>query len=327
MTGLAASTCGGLGVASLGERVRGGASQWPKGSEARRLPAPQVDIDRLLRATRTRHEPTVQLLAAVEQGLGPALAGLSERARARLAIALGNTSTALEPYLAMYTTGSKEGPRAVNPVEFPTTMLNYPATQLGRAFMLLGPNTTLSSGPQAGAEALEYAATRIALGQEPACLAGGLEVLAPGAGADEAQGEAPLTEGIGLLMLERESTPVAGPARAHLAGWASCPPASRGAPTSPAIQAALARADVSPSSVEVLVSDVTSAPEALDPLLTHRPESYALTPALGRCRAAAGPLAAVFAVDALARPRERGVALVVIGGEPGPVLAFVFTAP
>lgn len=297
VTGLAASTCFGSGLEVVRRRLE--SPSWSAGASVR-LPAVAVDIDPLLRATRTRHEPTVQLLGSVEAGFGTAIRDAGDEARAAMAVALGNTSTGVAPYVEMYEAGSVDGPRAVNPAAFPSTMLNYPATQLARAFGLTGANTTVSSGARAGAEAIAYAADRIAAGRDPSCIAGGLEVLPPRV--PEVREVPPYTEGIGLLLLSSEATGVL----ARLAGWASGSSDPEGQLEAALRQAGLLREDLG------AIFGVGA-----DGIDTHA--------AFGRCLAAQAPLACVAAVDAVSRGAYDAAA--VVARAPRGAAAFVFRQP
>ena len=292
VTGLAASTCFGPGLEVLRERLK--SPQWPAGASTK-LPAVRIDIDPLLRATRTRHEPTVQLLGAVEAGFGAAIRDADEGTRAAMAVALANTSTGVAPYVEMYEAGSVDGPRAVNPAAFPTTMLNYPATQLARAFGITGANTTVSSGARAGAEAIAYAASRIAAGRDPISIAGGLEVLPP-KGSEASEGP-PYAEGIGLLLLSSDDDGTL----ARLAGWASGTDDPERQLDAALEQAACSRDDL---------GAIFGAEECA---------------AFGRCLAADAPLACVAAVDAVARGAYDSAA--VVASAPRGAAAFVFRQP
>lgn len=320
VTGLAASTRFGLGVAALRGGLEAADPCGPSPIDAPSWPEITTDIDPLLRATRTRHEPTIALLAAVEEGFGEAIRGWSDEARGRTGIVLANTSSGLAPYVHMYETGSTDGPRAVNPAEFPCTMLNYPATQLARAFALTGPNTTVSSGASAGWQAIEHAADRIRARDEPVCIAGGLEVRPPRAPVED--GTPPYTDAIGLLMLACADERRGETALARLAGWASI----HGRPKDPAaaaIEAALARAGLVRRDVAVVVTDDAGSIPELEGA-DHR----SLAPTVGRTLAAAAPLQCVVAVDALTRGSyDGGAALVVAVDGSGAAAAFVFTSP
>jgi len=300
VTGLAASTCFGPGLSVVRERLE--SKRWPADASST-LPEVTVDIDPLLRATRTRHEPTIQLLGAVQAGFGATIRDADQSMRAAMAVTLANTSTGVAPYVEMYEAGSVDGPRAVNPAAFPTTMLNYPATQLARAFGITGANTTVSSGARAGGEALAYAASRVASSRDRACIAGGLEVLPPRA--PDAEGSPPFAEGIGLLLL---SAPGPG-ALARLAGWAT----GTADPTRQ-LAAALERAG--------LRHDELGAVFGVGPIDGPRIDTCE---AFGRCLAADAPLACVAAVDAVSRGAYDAVA--VVASAPRGAAAFVFRQP
>jgi len=72
----------------------------------------------------------------------------------------------------------REGPRSVNPMGFPRTVINSPAGHVAIRFGLTGLNTTISGGAASSLQALAYAADFIADGRADVLLAGGVEELA-----------------------------------------------------------------------------------------------------------------------------------------------------
>ncbi|MBI2820932.1 MAG: beta-ketoacyl-[acyl-carrier-protein] synthase family protein [Acidobacteria bacterium] len=73
--------------------------------------------------------------------------------------------------------GLTEGPKYVNPMDFPNTVINSPAGQAAIRFKLRGINSTISSGLASGLYAIHYAAEFLRLGRASALLAGGVEEL------------------------------------------------------------------------------------------------------------------------------------------------------
>src|SRR5262249_941240 len=73
----------------------------------------------------------------------------------------------------------KEGPRAVNPMAFPRTVINSPAGHVAIKYGLTGLNTTISSGAASSLQAIGYAADFIHLRRA--------QLLLPGGGAELAE--------------------------------------------------------------------------------------------------------------------------------------------
>ncbi|MFQ6094241.1 MAG: beta-ketoacyl-[acyl-carrier-protein] synthase family protein, partial [bacterium] len=70
-----------------------------------------------------------------------------------------------------------EGPRFVNPMTFPNTVVNSPAGYISVLFGLTGLNATISTGRSSSLEALKYAAECLKRGEARVVLAGGCEEL------------------------------------------------------------------------------------------------------------------------------------------------------
>lgn len=70
-----------------------------------------------------------------------------------------------------------EGPNAVNPMEFPNTVSNAPASKVGIWFKLKGPSVTVSNGLTSSMDAVGFAYNEIAYGEARYYLAGGSEEL------------------------------------------------------------------------------------------------------------------------------------------------------
>ncbi|MDP2939373.1 MAG: beta-ketoacyl-[acyl-carrier-protein] synthase family protein [Candidatus Omnitrophota bacterium] len=69
----------------------------------------------------------------------------------------------------------REGPRSVNPMLFPNTVINSPASQVSIWCNIKGFNTTISTGFTASLDSLSYAADFIKWGKAKIILAGGVE--------------------------------------------------------------------------------------------------------------------------------------------------------
>ena len=182
ITGMAASTCCGLGVDKLfkkfGKGVHPRLSRNVTGTNnkhSKEFTEIRHDISKLLRTTRTENRLTCHLLAAIDHDLGGHLSKLDEQQRSRTGLVIGNTSGNYTPYQCFYETATQNGCDSVNPVHFPATLLNYSTVQANNAFSLRGSSTTVSSGFSAGLDAIGYGAMRLRLGKEDRVLAGGVE--------------------------------------------------------------------------------------------------------------------------------------------------------
>lgn len=72
---------------------------------------------------------------------------------------------------------SLENPNYINPMDFPNTVINSPASQVSVRFGMECLNLTISTGQSAGVDAIGYGADRIQSGQEQMLFAGGVEEL------------------------------------------------------------------------------------------------------------------------------------------------------
>jgi 3-oxoacyl-[acyl-carrier-protein] synthase II len=73
--------------------------------------------------------------------------------------------------------GLTDGPKYVNPMDFPNTVINSPAGQAAIRYKLRGVNSTISSGLSSGLYAIHYAAEFLRLERAQSLLAGGVEEL------------------------------------------------------------------------------------------------------------------------------------------------------
>jgi 3-oxoacyl-[acyl-carrier-protein] synthase II len=94
-----------------------------------------------------------------------------------LGVAVGTTFGSLHSISQFDRSGLIDGPKLVNPSQFPNTVINSPASQVSIRFNIKGFNTTISTGFCAGLDAVSYAADFIRLGRAQAVLAGGVEEL------------------------------------------------------------------------------------------------------------------------------------------------------
>lgn len=221
-------------------------------------------------------------LSLEDAGLDPASAN-----RTRFATAAGSVHGCLSTMRAFFQDVAAKGPRFAKPVLFPHAYHNTPLSLLCIEYGLRGPSSHFSSGPEAGLQAIAWAAEQIALGRADLALAGGFEALCGLALTD-----GPAGEGAAMLVLESPE---------HARG--------RGA----AVHAVL-----EPSAAG---EGGDAAPDTLDVRAPAGPRTLRLRELLGDTGGASGPLAAAAGVLLLP---AGGSALV---GRPGSFGGLVLRAP
>jgi 3-oxoacyl-[acyl-carrier-protein] synthase II len=92
----------------------------------------------------------------------------------RIGIVVGSTYGSIGSIAAFDTDALREGPSYVNPMEFPNTVLNAPASRVSILLGVTGPNATISTGEASALDALGYATDFLRLGRAGAMLAGGV---------------------------------------------------------------------------------------------------------------------------------------------------------
>lgn len=179
---MAAATCLSTGVEGLLRQLRKGFNYSEKEDSDsaqprrfRRFAKVSHDCSNLFRKTRLDSRLARYLVAAVDLDLGNRLCALGEAASANLGVVIGNFTGNCHSYCSYFLTATREGYDSVNPIHFPTTLLNYPTIQLNNAFSLQGSSTTTSSGFSAGLDAIGYAFIQLKLGKEQILLGGGIE--------------------------------------------------------------------------------------------------------------------------------------------------------
>lgn len=212
-----------------------------------------------------------------------------------------------------------EGPRRVNPILVPNTVMNAPAGHLAIELGVRGINTTVNHREVAAETALAYAASQLLGDRATAILSGGGDILSPfavkvfshfralsprdegGEGAypfDQRANGLVLGEGACILCLEtlEEAERRGAQPYCQLVGWgmAAAPAPATGWPKAPdgsvlAMQRALAAAAITAADIDLVCASAAGTP-ALDRLealaLTqvfenHRPHIVALKGALG----------------------------------------------
>lgn len=96
-----------------------------------------------------------------------------------LGLACGTTFGSIHSIAEFDWSGLVDGPKYVNPMAFPNTVINSPAGQAAIKFRLRGVNSTVSTGATSGLQAIQYAADFLRLGRGSLFLAGGVEELSP----------------------------------------------------------------------------------------------------------------------------------------------------
>ncbi|MHC4269377.1 MAG: beta-ketoacyl-[acyl-carrier-protein] synthase family protein [Planctomycetota bacterium] len=94
-----------------------------------------------------------------------------------LGIAIGSTYGSIGSISSFDLEGLEEGPTFVNPMDFPNTVLNAPASRVSIFCNATGLNSTISTGTASGLDAIIYASDFLKLGRGKAVLAGGVHGL------------------------------------------------------------------------------------------------------------------------------------------------------
>jgi 3-oxoacyl-(acyl-carrier-protein) synthase len=349
ITGIAASTWLGTGIDPLFEAFAGGLyalRRHPASSndagDGRLLALRPASIDspQLRRRARTDDRLAIQLVSALETDLLAAVSKLDEEQRARTSVVLGNPCGSVDAYRHFYAKGTREGPRSVNPADFPGTLPNYQSVQVSTAFGITGANATLGSGHTAGLEAIGYAANRLCSGKEDFSLAGGVETANPvNSGLVECgellegvslprplHADRPgtvLGEGIGILYLERQSgqdPPGCGSSLGTVLGHASAGLCAAEADSDglrrrscEVLTRALAESGLDASDVDAVFPSANGTPrsdslelEVLNEVFGPRLRTLPIYPAkavFGECFAASGPLQCIAALYAINHSR------------------------
>jgi 3-oxoacyl-[acyl-carrier-protein] synthase II len=94
-----------------------------------------------------------------------------------LGIVVGSTYGSIGSISSFDLEGLREGPAFVNPMDFPNTVLNAPASRASIFCKVTGLNSTISTGVASGLDAIIYASDFLRLGRGKAVLAGGVHGL------------------------------------------------------------------------------------------------------------------------------------------------------
>ena len=96
-----------------------------------------------------------------------------------LGIVIGSTYGSIGSISSFDLEALREGPSFVNPMDFPNTVLNAPASRVSIFCKATGLNSTISTGVTSGIDAIIYASDFLRLGRVKAVLAGGVHGLTP----------------------------------------------------------------------------------------------------------------------------------------------------
>ncbi len=126
-----------------------------------------------------RHLDRTTLLALVASklALDDARLDVTDANREEIGVVLGSTMGSVRSISDFDIEGLREGPRYVNPAQFPNTVINSPASHIAIHFGLRGLNSTIATGFTAGLDACGYALDMLRLGRAQALLVGGVEEL------------------------------------------------------------------------------------------------------------------------------------------------------
>ncbi|MFA5272047.1 MAG: beta-ketoacyl-[acyl-carrier-protein] synthase family protein, partial [Candidatus Omnitrophota bacterium] len=121
---------------------------------------------------------TLLLLSATKLALEDAALKMDESNTYRTGVSVGTTFGSLHSISKFDRESLTEGPRYVNPVVFPSTVANSPASRISIKFQIKGFNSTISTGMSAALDAIDYARDFISLDKADTIVAGSVEDLA-----------------------------------------------------------------------------------------------------------------------------------------------------
>ncbi len=120
---------------------------------------------------------TLLSLVAAKLAIEDAKLEITDDNRNDIGVVLGSTMGSVHSISEFDKEGLREGPRYVNPAQFPNTVINSPASQVAIRFGLRGLNATISTGFTASLDAMSYAWDMLTLGRIKVLLVGGVEEL------------------------------------------------------------------------------------------------------------------------------------------------------
>ncbi len=120
---------------------------------------------------------TLLALVAAKLAIDDARLDVTDANRNNIGVVLGSTMGSVHSISEFDKEGLREGPRYVNPAQFPNTVINSPASQVGIRFGLRGLNATISTGFTAALDAFSYAMNMLQHERVTTLLVGGVEEL------------------------------------------------------------------------------------------------------------------------------------------------------
>jgi 3-oxoacyl-[acyl-carrier-protein] synthase II len=120
---------------------------------------------------------TLLALVAAKLAIDDAKLNITDENRNDIGVVLGSTMGSVHSISEFDKEGLREGPRYVNPAQFPNTVINSPASQVAIRFGLRALNATISTGFTASLDAIGYALDMLRLGRAKILLVGGVEEL------------------------------------------------------------------------------------------------------------------------------------------------------
>ncbi len=120
---------------------------------------------------------TLLLLSATKLALEDAGLKIDESNTYRTGVSVGTTFGSLHSISKFDRESLTEGPRYVNPIIFPNTVANSPASRISIKFQIKGFNSTISTGMSAALDAIDYANDFICLDKADTIVAGAVEDL------------------------------------------------------------------------------------------------------------------------------------------------------
>lgn len=117
------------------------------------------------------------LLSAGTLAVQDAALEINDQTSPDIGISIGNAFGSVWSSSEFDKTALRDGPRYVNPAEFPNTVMNSPASQLAIRFKLKGPCATISNEFVSSIDSIKYAIDLIRNKRAKIVLAGGVEEL------------------------------------------------------------------------------------------------------------------------------------------------------
>ncbi|MFQ5957149.1 MAG: beta-ketoacyl-[acyl-carrier-protein] synthase family protein, partial [Candidatus Brocadiales bacterium] len=136
---------------------------------------PDFDPKEFLGKKGIRHFDRTSLLVTAASSMCLKDADLNDAYEAEdIGIVLGSTFGSIDSISTFDMEALREGPNYVNPMDFPNTVLNAPASRVSIFCQAKGINSTISTGESSGVEAVMCASDFLRLGRVRAVLAGGV---------------------------------------------------------------------------------------------------------------------------------------------------------